>query len=149
MQREAEDEGFKIDHFFPTAKGGPWTHYANLFLSCDRCNQHKSDNWPTLEFRELGVRYLNCCEEIDYGEHIFERDDGSVFSETIAGKYHILMLKLNRPDLIRLRRWRTSLVRELEATALHYGGSFKDFVAKTETLKQLLHELIPPIPRVP
>ena len=147
MQREAEDEGFKIDHFFPTAKGGPWTAYTNLFLACDRCNQHKADNWPDVESRKSGVRYLNCCEEWDYGEHIFEREDGIVFSDTVPGKYHIVMLKLNRPDLVRLRLSRTRVVQELEETVVCYGGTFEDFTAKTQILKQMLYELIPPIPR--
>jgi hypothetical protein len=147
MVQEAEDEGFKIDHFFPTAKGGPWTAYTNLFLACDRCNQHKSDNWPDLNARMAGVRYLNCCEEFDYGEHIFEGENGVVFSDTVPGRYHIVMLKLNRPDLVRLRLARTKVVQEIEQAVVFYGGMFDDFMAKTGALKQMLYELIPPIPR--
>jgi len=116
MNREQEDEGFKIDHHFPTSKGEPHIHYDNLFLSCDRCNHHKIDWWPSPKEFQRGVRYLNCCIEIEYGQHIFEKMDGNLVSNSPQGKYHIRMLKLSRPDLVRLRLKRRELLEKIHSS---------------------------------
>ena len=146
MNRESEDEGFKIDHFWPTSKGGSFTDYLNLFLSCDRCNHHKWDHWPTRAERNLGIRFLNCCEETDYGDHIFERENGELYSETPEGRYHIRMIFLNRPDLVRLRQKRRQFLAIVNApvTGMNFGSEVE---AKLAVLSKLLKELIPAIPR--
>src|SRR5712691_4203012 len=62
----------EIDHFDPTIKGRKRHRYSNLFLASRYCNNKKWKNWPTANERAQGLRFLNCCEEWDYGEHIFE-----------------------------------------------------------------------------
>lgn len=145
------DEAFKVDHFWPTAKGGPWANYANLFLACDRCNQHKSEHWPIRELQDQGVRFLNCCNEPDYGKHVFENVDGELFGVTPAGKFHVAVVKLNRPDLVRFRRKRRQLFMKLFSTPVHSDLQFSQseiaaFLEKCDELTESLGNQIPWIP---
>ena len=154
MQREAENEGFKIDHHFPTSKGGPWTDYENLFLSCDRCNHHKHDWWPSPEEQKAGARFLNCCREVDYGEQLFEDDNGEIIPRGATAIYHRRMLKLNRPDLVRQRFTRRKLLQELEENLFQIETEFDEqsrklVLMKIDYLKLLLEDLIPKIPPQP
>lgn len=154
MQREAEAEGFKIDHHFPTSRGGPWTDYTNLFLSCDRCNHHKHDWWPSPEDQRAGARFLNCCHEIDYGEQLFEDENGVIIPRGPAATYHRRMLKLNRPDLVRLRIARRRLNDEIEHNFCQIETEFDDqskklLLMRIDYLKLLLEDLIPKIPSPP
>jgi hypothetical protein len=153
LQREAEDAGFKIDHHFPTSKGGAWTVYDNLFLSCDRCNHHKHDWWPRPEEQKQGVRFLNCCQEIDYGALLFENERGEIVCKDneAAAIYHRRILKLNRPELVRLRLKRRRILEKIEETFFQSDTKFdeasrKIFLVRIELLKGLLEDLIPKIP---
>jgi hypothetical protein len=156
MQREAEDEGFKIDHHWPTSKGGPWTNYENLFLSCDRCNHHKHDWWPPRDQQTAGARFLNCCKEVDYGDQLFEDDQGHIVNKGTGGPgaYHIRMLHLNRPDLVRMRLLRKKLFAAIEEEMLVTNTTFdaasrERFLELADKLKELMAALIPRIPPHP
>jgi hypothetical protein len=59
-----------VDHFKP--KGKHRNLYSNLMLASRHCNGSKSDIWPTAEDVRSGLRLLNPCKEVDYGQHIFE-----------------------------------------------------------------------------
>jgi hypothetical protein len=94
----------EIDHFDPTIPGRARNQYENLFLSSRFCNGRKQGNWPEPIERAKGVRFLNCCEELDYGKHIFEDPETHcVFGVTAAGRYHIRILDLNAPHLVEER----------------------------------------------
>ena len=57
-----------------------------------------------------GVRFLNCCEEHDYGVHILENPTTHlVVGVTPPGKYHVRMLDLNAPHLVQERAERSRL----------------------------------------
>ena len=57
-----------------------------------------------------GIRFLNCCEEWDYGVHLFEdTQTHRLFGSTPAGRYHIRMCDLNAPHFVRERRERYAL----------------------------------------
>jgi len=62
----------EVDHFDPRKKLDEIQKYPNLFLATRHCNGAKRDRWPNNHERKLGVRFLNCCSEVDYGIHIFE-----------------------------------------------------------------------------
>lgn len=136
----------EIDHFDPTLTGRNRHRYENLFLASRYCNNRKRKNWPSREHRDRGIRFLNCCKEIDYGEHIFEDPASNrLFGVSPAGKYHITMLDLNAPHLVEERKDRSELRRLL----------FEEckVVKKSEAAIQLFHVLerelgymIPPIP---
>jgi hypothetical protein len=97
---------------------------------------------------------LNCCREVDYGEQLFEDDNGEIIPKGAPATYHRRMLKLNRPDLIRLRLKRKQLLQELEETHFQIDADFDEqsrklILLKTDYLKSLLEDLIPRIPCPP
>ena len=99
-----------IDHHNPKLKHPQKNAYTNLFLASRHCNGKKRDEWPTLKQRSLGLRFLNPCEEQDYGVHLFEDPiTFEIWGATPAGRYHIRMLDLNADHLVRERRRRHEL----------------------------------------
>jgi hypothetical protein len=104
----------EIDHFDPTIKGRKRHVYANLFLASRFCNNRKQGNWPSDAERSQGIRLLNCCEETDYSEQIFEDEKTHrVFGTNAAARYHIRVLDLNAPHLVEEREERAKLQRLL------------------------------------
>ena len=140
-----------IDHFNPHLPYHTRNNYENLFLASCHCNVNKNDFWPDPKERARGVRYLNPCEERDYGEHIWEDPDTfEVWSETPAGKYHIRMMKLNSATLVRERKLRhlLSIASEGEGVYEFRGEIGADDVnvrAGLEFAKDYLKHAIPSI----
>jgi hypothetical protein len=135
----------EIDHFDPTIRGRGRHKYDNLFLSSRFCNNRKQGNWPTASEQAKGIGFLNCCEEIDYGVHIFEDPvTHRVFGVTPQGRYHVRVLDLNAPHLVEERADRAKysyLLYEAGKTVKQPEAAMMAFrVLRTE-----LEYLIPPI----
>jgi len=105
MQHETRAGGLlDIDHFDPRQKRDSIQDYNNLFLATRFCNGKKGKRWPTKAEKDAGCRFLNPCEEIDYGEHIFEDPNShELVGVSLAAKWHIRMLGLNAPHFVRER----------------------------------------------
>lgn len=139
----------EIDHFDPTIKGRDRHHYSNLFLATRHCNNKKQGNWPSPEERRKGVRLLNCCEEMDYGEHIIEDSKTQdLVGVTPAGRYHIRTLDLNASHFVAERQLRTymkKLLFEQHKIVNKWDAALRVF----HLLQTELNLLIPPIPNRP
>jgi len=99
----------EIDHFNPQPGKGR-NNYGNLFLATRHCNGSKSNTWPSRKLRKSGIRFLNPCEEADYGHHIFEHPvTHRLVGVTPAGKYHIISCDLNAEHLTNERRERAEI----------------------------------------
>jgi hypothetical protein len=139
-----------VDHHNPTLSDATKNNYNNLFLTTRHCNGKKSNNWPSTEQQKLGIRFLNPCEEIDYGVHIFEDPDTfEVWGETPPGRYHIRILDLNAPHLVKERRIR-HIFRSLygEPSRVELVGNPPDPAAALNGIKAFVEEfemMIPPI----
>jgi len=135
----------EIDHFDPTIRGRERNRYDNLFLSSRYCNNKKRANWPTEPEQVKGIRFLNCCEEVDYDQWIFEDPKTHrVFGTTPAAVYHVRILDLNAAHFVEERaeraRYRTLLYQSRKIV--------KDAMAAIEVFDVLKREvdfLIPPI----
>ncbi|MDQ3119168.1 MAG: hypothetical protein M3Q89_06315 [Verrucomicrobiota bacterium] len=139
----------EIDHFDPTLKNRQRHRYSNLFLASRYCNNKKQGQWPSREARAKGVRFLNCCKEQDYGEHIFENPvTHQLAGVTPAGRYHIRMLDLNAPHLIAERAERSEFHRLLYVERKIVKESAAAMHAFHE-IKRQLDFLIPLIPSLP
>lgn len=117
----------EVDHFDPRRKRDPIQTYENLFLSTRHCNLKKRDFWPSLAEQKQGIRFLNCCQEADYGTHIFEDPaTHEVFGITPAGRYHVRMCDLNAPHFVEERRTRSELKQKISHSAarLKNGANF-------------------------
>lgn len=138
----------EIDHFNPRRKKDRIQQYSNLFLSTRHCNGAKRDRWPKGKDQAAGIRFLNCCKEIDYGVHIFEDPDShELVGVTPAGKYHVRNCDLNAPHLVHERTQRAKLHLLLTNQAFRLRTDSYSLVCETvEALKAEFNQMIPLIP---
>jgi hypothetical protein len=109
----------EVDHFNPHKKDDDIQQYKNLFPATRHCNGAKRDRWPSNKDRQQGVRFLNCCEESDYGVHIFEDPDtNELVGVTPEGKYHVRNCDLNAMHLVQERAERAELWQLIESKVI-------------------------------
>lgn len=145
MYRTGGQKCMEVDHFNPRKKKDSIQQYENLFLATRHCNGSKRDRWPTNKDRQLGIRFLNCCKEVDYGVHIFEDPDShEVVGVTPAGKYHVRNCDLNAPHLIAERAERAELRHILESRPVTIKGEWA-YPVPAQDLKKMLEKMIPTI----
>lgn len=87
-----------IDHFRPQTRGGT-DEFDNLLYSCARCNQYKSDYWPS---QPDDLPLWNPRQELR-AQHLLELEDGTLHPLTQVGAFTIHRLRLNRPALVAYR----------------------------------------------
>jgi len=99
-----------VDHFHPVSAG--WDDGDdNLVYACMRCNLYKSDYTPNEADRIHERRLLHPLLE-DTSQHLQEdRESGRLQALTETGRFHITLLRLNRPELVehRLRSYLAAL----------------------------------------
>lgn len=142
----------EVDHFNPTLPFRTRNHYANLFLSTRHCNNAKRKYWPSASQIGRGIRFLNCCEEWDYGVHIFEHPTTHrLFGVTPAGRYHIRMCDLNAPHFVRERRDRATLNQLLtkQNAVIRDLARAMELVNLLRVLRGISVRMIPTIPSEP
>jgi len=101
MQHHTRAGKLEVDHFDPRKKKELWQDYDNLFPASRHCNCAKSDHWPTQTEQAAGCRFLNPCQEADYGSQIWEEPSTHVLiGTTPAARWHIRMCGLNAPHLV-------------------------------------------------
>lgn len=95
---------FEIEHITPLAGGGE-TVFENLCLACPSCNRHKATRQHALD-PNAGERVPLFHAHHDIWEEHFAWDEEGVTLRglTPIGRATIAALKLNRPQLIRVRR---------------------------------------------
>jgi hypothetical protein len=91
-----------IDHFQPVSAGGD-DSVDNLVYACFRDNTYKGDFWPSPAELKLGRRLLHpLLDQIPL--HVRENPLTCQLEPlTPTGRFHILLLRLNRPQLIERR----------------------------------------------
>ena len=91
-----------IDHYRPRKAGGGEDE-NNLVYACVKCNQYKGEFWPDDEDLALGRRVLHPVFD-DLTAHVSENEQtGRVDALSETGRFHIALLRLNRPQLIEHR----------------------------------------------
>ena len=146
MSRAGGQTEMEIDHFNPKKKRDHIQEYSNLFLSSGHCNRMKGGRWPNKRDFQNGLRFLNCCKEMDYGIHIFEDPDThEVVGVTPEGRYHVRCCDLNDRNFVEERKRRSELWRVLNArpVTLKLGWSLPE---EFRLLKAIAAEMIPEIP---
>jgi hypothetical protein len=138
-----------VDHFNPHLPLPQRNEYRNLILATRHCNGKKGDRWPTAAQKRQGMRFLNPCEERDYGLHIFEDPDTfELWGATPAGVYHVRYLDLNASHLVRERRRRYQL-RKLKKAAYFVSARRidSDALAGVRAFNQEVEKMIVPLPQ--
>ncbi len=145
----------EVDHFNPLLRGASRNKYSNLFPATRHCNGSKGQHWPSTKLRKTGIRFLNPCEEHDYGVHIFENPiTHELLGVTPAGIYHIRYCDLNAPHLVLERKERAKLREVLNACPVTAklpisvldGSQMLDF---SVLLRAIVEKMIPSIPALP
>ena len=98
---------FEIDHFRPVSLFPELNcTYENLYWSCRTCNgrKGKSSHWPSDDEMLEGIGFVDLCSD-DWESQYKLLLDGSLIGLTKNAKYTIKTIRLNRPFLIRLRKW--------------------------------------------
>lgn len=108
---EALAIGFEIDHYLPRRTRPELVAvYANLYWCCRACNRLKGDFEPTEGQRTKGLYVIRVDKE-DPRIHFALQADG-IAPLTTTGEFNLELLRLNRPQLQRVRslrsRWRAS-----------------------------------------
>jgi len=91
-----------IDHYRPLYAGGS-DSLDNLVYACVRCNQYKHSFWPTAEEERLGFRILHPLHDSLAAHFRVNVPSGHLEPRSETGKFHITLLRLNRPQLVQHR----------------------------------------------
>jgi hypothetical protein len=147
MQHHSRSGKLEVDHFDPRRKKDLIQSYDNLFPASRHCNGKKSDTWPTKAEFAAGCRFLNPCEEMDYGEQIFEvPGTHRLVGTTPAAVWHIRVCGLNADHLVNERRKRAEYRATLNKTGvIRIKGNHEDVAKLIEQFRAEVETMIPEI----
>jgi hypothetical protein len=115
-----------VDHYQPRVAGGS-DNDDNLIYACIKCNQYKGDFWPDADDVTHGRRVLHPLQD-DREAHVVEHEQtGSVEALTETGRFHMALLRLNRPQLVEHR-----LVRRLQRVLREKQDLLQQQIAELE-----------------
>ena len=150
MQHHVRCGPLEVDHFDPRLKRELIQNYGNLFPASRHCNGKKSDTWPNKEELASGCRFLNPCEEMDYGEQVFE-DPAThrLVGTTRAAVWHIRVCGLNADHLVYERRRRADHWTEIKRTTVLVKGNHEEVMELIRRFREEVELMIPEIAEVP
>lgn len=95
---------FEIEHVLPRSAGGE-TVFGNLCLACPTCNRYKADRTGAID-PDTQVDVPLFSPHLDaWADHFAWNDDAiEITGLTPTGRATIAALRMNRPQLIRVRR---------------------------------------------
>ncbi len=97
---------FAVEHFRPKSKFlALITTYSNLYYACDVCNGYKGDKWPSPLDDAAGRRFFDPCSDRS-NSHFTDHGSGELTALSPCGVYSVDSVRLNRPQLIRMRNQR-------------------------------------------
>jgi hypothetical protein len=95
---------FEFDHIIPRSLGGE-TVFGNLCLACPSCNRYKADRQNIIDPVTEQIVPLFHPQLQVWKEHFSWNEDASeIVGHTDIGRVTIMILKMNRPQLIRVRK---------------------------------------------
>jgi hypothetical protein len=147
MQHQEHAGPLEVDHFDPRKKKDLIQDYDNLFPASRHCNGKKADHWPTRAEAAARFRFLNPCEEIDYGEQILEEPlSHCVIGTNPAAQWHIRMCGLNAEHLVAERAKRANYWQQLKSKPVRVKGSLHEVAEFIESFRKEVELMIPEIP---
>lgn len=151
MQHQTRAGAMEVDHFDPRKKKDLFQAYCNLFPASRHCNGKKGDRWPNPEEAAAGCRFLNPCEETDYGEQIFEAPISHLLiGINPAAKWHIRICGLNADHLVKERARRAQYWTLLNRKSIQVRrGPVDDVRELIRSFRTEVELMIPEIPSPP
>jgi uncharacterized protein (TIGR02646 family) len=96
---------FTVEHFRPKSLRR-FRHlrnvYSNLYYACPQCNRFKGTRWPARQTLTRGSGFVDPCAQ-DPMDHFAFDIEGGIAGRTIAGKYTISHVRLDRKFLVQRR----------------------------------------------
>lgn len=135
----------EIDHFQPRAFGGA-DDLQNLIYCCAACNKFKRDFWPQTN-PDYDPRRLLHPHKDHVLEHIAEGANGWLTALSETGQFHLERLRLNRPQLVAIRRKRR-LEKELYDNIAEALAASKRLETKEVELTDLLDDTLARLERL-
>jgi hypothetical protein len=150
MQHQSRSGALEVDHFDPRLKSEMIQDYGNLFPASRHCNGKKSDTWPGKEELAAGCRFLNPCEEMDYGEQIYE-DPAThrLVGAAPAAIWHIRVCGLNADHLVFERKRRAVHWKQINRTVVLVRGNQEEVGELIKKYREEVELMIPEIPACP
>jgi hypothetical protein len=137
-----EDEAgaeLEIDHYRPRSAGGT-DELTNLVYCCTTCNRLKGDFWPAAE-SATAIRRLLHPQRDDLSLHLREEADGRLIALTETAGFHLTRLRLNRQQLVALRRARADVAR-LRARLAAYDAERAALLGRIAGLERDLERVL-------
>jgi 5-methylcytosine-specific restriction endonuclease McrA len=95
---------FEFEHIVPLSTGGA-TVLENLCLSCPTCNRWKANRTTAAEPETRQIVPLFHPRQNNWMDHFaWSEDSTTILGLTPTGRATISMFRMNRPQLVRLRR---------------------------------------------
>ena len=95
---------FEVEHIIPRSAGGE-TVFGNLCLACPTCNRCKADRTVAIEPDTQHETPLFSPQQDAWNEHFaWNHDATEITALTAVGRATIVALRMNRPQLVRVRR---------------------------------------------
>lgn len=95
---------FEFEHIVPISAGGQ-TILENVCLACPTCNRHKSSRQTAIDPQTDETVSLFHPQQQSWDDHFFWADDlAEVISRTSVGRATCSALRINRPQLVRVRK---------------------------------------------
>jgi hypothetical protein len=95
---------FEFEHILPRSLGGE-TVFENICFACPTCNRYKSDRTVAIDSETNEEVRLFHPHQDAWSDHFsWNEATTELISQTSIGRATIAALKMNRPQLIRVRR---------------------------------------------
>ena len=95
---------FEIEHIVPLSAGGK-TEVSNLCLACPTCNRNKSNLQTALDFEDGHIVPLFHPNLQNWEDHFsWSNEFSEIIGQTAIGRATITLLRVNRPELVRMRK---------------------------------------------
>ena len=95
---------FEFEHIIPVSAGGE-SAFANLCLSCPMCNRYKSDHVLALDaVTQTEVPLFHPHQDRWAAHFSWNEESTEIIGLTPVGRATVAALKMNRPQMIRVRR---------------------------------------------
>lgn len=102
MHQSLQGASFHVEHIVPSSRGGSST-LSNLAWACPGCNLHKSDRVEAVDPDSGASVPIYHPRRHVWSDH-FEWDDYSMVGRTPVGQATIVVLDLNHPRRIQIRK---------------------------------------------
>lgn len=95
---------FELEHIVPRSAGGA-TAFENLCFACPFCNRHKADRQMAIDpDTSQPVEFFHPQRQTWTDHFTWSEDSTEIVGLSAVGRATIVALKMNRPELVRVRK---------------------------------------------